>query len=241
VTHYVLIHGAWASAWVWRDFIPLLTSQGHTATAPTLTGLGERVHLASPEVSLQTHVQDVLNHMFFEDVTDVTLVGHSYGGQVITGVADRAPERIKHLVYLDAFLHRNGETIMQVNEGPGSRPLELEDGWKLSPRRPPQTPDAPLPTAMELWRRARTAPMPVHTMDTGITLSMPLEDRPFTRTYIKASADKAPPDGTGNPAFWQAAEFARSHPAWSYFEVPTSHNVQILMPDELARILLTLT
>ena len=74
MTHYVLVHGAWASAWVWRDFIPLLTAAGHTATAPTLTGLGERVHLASPEVSLQTHIQDVLNHLFFEDVTGVTLV-----------------------------------------------------------------------------------------------------------------------------------------------------------------------
>jgi hypothetical protein len=78
-------------------------------------------------------------------------------------------------------------------------------------------------------------------MDTAITLSMPLEDRPFTRTYIKASADKAPPEGTGNPAFWNAAAFARFNPAWSYFEVPTSHNVMISMPNELAEILLTLT
>ena len=241
MTHYVLVHGAWASAWVWRDFMPLLTSQGHTATAPTLTGLGERVHLASPEVSLETHVQDVLNHMFFEDVRDVTLVGHSYGGQVITAVADRAPERIKHLVYLDAFLARNGESILQLNDVPGGRPLDLEDGWKLTPRRPPPSPDAPPPTPAELWRRARTAPQPIHTMDMGPTLSLPLEERPFTRTYIKASADKLPPEGTGNPAFWQAAEFAKSHPAWSYFEVPTSHNVQVTMPNELAQILLTLT
>jgi pimeloyl-ACP methyl ester carboxylesterase len=241
LTHYVLVHGAWASAWVWRDFIPLLTSRGHTATTPTLTGLGERVHLASPEVSLETHVQDVLNHMFFEDVTDVTLIGHSYAGQVISGVADRAPERIKHLVYLDAFLMRKGETIASVNVGPGSRPLDIEDGWKLSPVRPPRPADAPPPTPAELWRQARVAPMPIHTMDTGITLSMPLEDRPFTRTYIKASADKPPPDGSGNPAFWKAAEFAKSHPAWAYFEVPASHNVQITMPNELAEILLKLT
>jgi pimeloyl-ACP methyl ester carboxylesterase len=237
----VLVHGAWASAWVWRDFMPLLTAQGHTATAPTLTGLGERVHLASPDVSLETHVQDVLNHLFFEDVTGVTLVGHSYGGQVITAVADRAPERIKHLVYLDAFLARNGESILRFNEGPGARDLDLEDGWKISPRRPPAGPNDTPPSAIELWRRARVAPMPVHTFDTGPTLSMPLEDRPFSRTYIKASGDKPPPEGTGNPAFWQAAAFAKSHATWSYYEVETSHNVQITAPRELADILLTLT
>jgi hypothetical protein len=160
---------------------------------------------------------------------------------VITAVADRAPERIKHLVYLDAFLARNGESILRFNEGPGARDLDLEDGWKISPRRPPAGPNDTPPSAIELWRRARVAPMPVHTFDTGPTLSMPLEDRPFSRTYIKASGDKPPPEGTGNPAFWQAAAFAKSHATWSYYEVETSHNVQITAPRELADILLTLT
>ena len=192
-------------------------------------------------MSLQTHVQDVLNHMFFEDVTDVTLVGHSYGGQVVTGVADRAPERIKHLVYLDAFLHRNGETIMQVNEGPGSRPLELEDGWKLSPRRPPQSPDAPPPTPVELWRRARLAPMPIHTWTPAS----------HSRCRWKTARSRAPTSRRRRTSHRRRARATRrsgrrpsspgSHPAWSYFEVPTSHNVQITMPNELAQILLKLT
>ena len=241
MTHYVLVHGAWASAWVWRDVIPLLTASGHTATAPTLTGLGERVHLASPEVSLETHVQDVLNHLFFEDVTGVTLVGHSYGGMVISGVADRMPERIRHLVYLDAFLPRNGESIMDLNKGEGEMTLNLADGWKLSPRRLPRDVNAPAPTPAEEWRRARTAPMPLHTMDRPLVLSQPLEQRPFSRTYVKASADLMPPAGMGNPAFWRAAEFARRDPSWQYLELPTTHNVPVTMPAELTQILLTLT
>jgi pimeloyl-ACP methyl ester carboxylesterase len=244
VSSYVLVHGAWASAWVWRDFSPLLQAKGHKVTAPTLTGLGERIHLSSPEVGLETHVQDVVNHLFYEDLTDVVLVGHSYGGMVITGVADRVPERIKHLVFLDAFFPGNGQSVMDLNGGAsgsaGGRPLNIDDGWKVVPQRPATAPGAPPPSEVELWRRDRIAPMPIHTMDQPAHYSLPLEERAFSRTYIKASADAAPPAGNGNAAFWLAAEYAKSSPAWSYFELPTTHNVQITMPNELAEILLGL-
>jgi len=238
---YVLVHGAWASAWVWRDFTPLLTAKGHNVTTPSLTGLGERRHLSSPEVTLETHVQDVCNHLFFEDVTDVVLVGHSYGGMVITGVADRMPERIKHLVYLDAFLPRPGDSVISLNggmNGPSGSTLNIEDGWKVSPGRPAPAADAPPP--VELWRRDRIMPMPIHTMEDPLQYRIALEGQPFQRSYIKASADLPPPQGSGNAAFWAAAEYTRNSTDWNYFELPTSHNVQITMPNELAAILLKL-
>ena len=100
---FVIVHGAWGGAWSWNKYIvPMLREAGQTVFAVTLTGLGERSHLSTPEVSLDTHIQDVVNVLFYEDLNDVILVGHSYGGNVITGAADRIPERIQQLVYLDA-------------------------------------------------------------------------------------------------------------------------------------------
>ena len=102
---FVVVHGAWGGAWSWNKFVvPRLRVSGHTVFAATLTGLGDRTHLAHPGVDLDTHVQDVANVLFYEDLHDVILVGHSYGGRVITGVADTSADRLAHLVYLDAFV-----------------------------------------------------------------------------------------------------------------------------------------
>src|SRR5690348_12629794 len=108
---YVLVHGAWGGSFNWRRLRPMLQGAGHTVFTPSLTGLGERAHLASPEVNLSTHIQDVCNALFYDDLSDVTLVGHSYGGMVVAGVADRMPERIKDLVFLDAFVPRSGQSL----------------------------------------------------------------------------------------------------------------------------------
>ena len=100
-----LVHGAWGGAWSWNRFvIPKLRAAGHTVFPVTLTGLGERTHLAHAGVDLETHVQDVVNVLFYEDLHNVILVGHSYGGRVITGAANRAPDRLAQLIYLDAFV-----------------------------------------------------------------------------------------------------------------------------------------
>src|SRR5947208_13380542 len=108
---FVIVHGAWGGAWSWnRIVVPLLRRRGHAVYAVTLTGLGERTHLASPDVTLDTHIQDVVNVLFYEDLTDVILVGHSYGGNVITGVADRDPDRLQQLVYLDAATPSDGQS-----------------------------------------------------------------------------------------------------------------------------------
>ena len=136
MSSYVLVHGAWGGGWYWKKLLPLLHAQGHEVYAATLTGLGERVHLANPEIGLGTHVHDVVNLLAYEDLSDVILVGHSYGGMVITGVADCVPERIAHLAYLDAFVPEQGQSLVDLI--PAERrahvheQAEVEgDGWRV--------------------------------------------------------------------------------------------------------------
>lgn len=110
MANYLLVHGAWHGAWCWRRVLPLLTQAGHRVHAVTLTGVGERAHLLSPAIDLETHITDVMAAMDAEEMDDVVLVVHSYAGMLGTAVADRRPERLKHLVYLDAVLPKPGES-----------------------------------------------------------------------------------------------------------------------------------
>ena len=114
---YVIVHGAYGGGWGFREVDNLMSADGQKIFRPTLTGQGERVHLASPDVNLNTHIQDVVNMILFEDLHDVVLVGHSYGGMVITGVVDRIPERIKCVIYLDAILPEDGESADTADNG----------------------------------------------------------------------------------------------------------------------------
>ena len=111
---FVLVHPAWFGGWCWKKVSPLLRAQGHAVHTPTLSGLGERVHLARPEIGLDTHVDDVVNLLVYEDLHEVVLVSNSSGGMVITGAADRAPERIARLVYLDAFVPEDGQSLLDI-------------------------------------------------------------------------------------------------------------------------------
>lgn len=113
----VIIHGAWGGGWAWRGVDSLLTAAGHTVSRPTLTGLGERVHLATPGTDLSTHVEDVVNHLVFERLDDVVLVGHSYGGMVAIAVAHRVPERVRRIVLIDAFLPEEGQSVADAVRG----------------------------------------------------------------------------------------------------------------------------
>ena len=130
---YVFVHGAWGGSWDWRRVDSLLTRRGHRVYRPQLTGLGERVHLASPDIGLTTHINDVVNTILWEDLHDVVLVGHSYGGMVITGVADRIPERIRRLVYLDAFLPESGEAALDLADSIGATFIRanVRDGFMI--------------------------------------------------------------------------------------------------------------
>jgi pimeloyl-ACP methyl ester carboxylesterase len=112
------VHGAWGGGWDWKHVDQLLTADGYKVYRPTLTGQGERSHLASTNIDLDTHIQDIVNVIVWEDLHDVVLVGHSYGGMVITGVADRVPDRIRRLVYVDAFVPDNGESANEITIAP---------------------------------------------------------------------------------------------------------------------------
>src|SRR5215212_6950588 len=112
---YVLVGGAWLGGWVWQRVARPLRAQGHDVYPVTLTGLGERAHLARPEIDLETHITDVINTVEYEDLSDVLLVGHSYAGIVVTGVADRIGERLAQLVYLDSAPFADGESFLAVS------------------------------------------------------------------------------------------------------------------------------
>jgi pimeloyl-ACP methyl ester carboxylesterase len=131
---FVLVHGATAGGWEWKSTGNFLLADGHTVYRATLTGLGERMHLNNADVDLQTHINDVVNLILFEDLHNIVLTGHSYGGMVITGVMDRVPERIKHVVYLDAAVPDDGMSIWQLFGGDGPRDTSrFTDGFMQVP------------------------------------------------------------------------------------------------------------
>jgi pimeloyl-ACP methyl ester carboxylesterase len=138
MTTFVLVHGAWHGSWCWKRVRRALQAEDHEVFTPTLTGVADRSHLISPQVNLDTHVADVVNVIRWEELTDVVLCGHSYGGCVITGVADRIPERLRALVYLDAFILENGQALHDVlprgvAEDQVRGANETGDGWRVPP------------------------------------------------------------------------------------------------------------
>src|SRR5580658_10519078 len=127
---FVLVHGAWHGSWCWKRVRGALQKQGHEVFTPTLSGVGERSHLLTQQIDLDTHTLDVLNLIQWEELDDIVLCGHSYGGMVATGVADRIPERIRALVFLDAFVPESGQSLMDFAPIPDN---QLIDGWKCRP------------------------------------------------------------------------------------------------------------
>ncbi len=226
---YVLVHGAWGGNHSWRDFAPLLWARGREVFAPSLTGLGERVHLRRPETDLSTHISDVVNCIEYQDLHDIVLVGHSYGGMVITGVADRVPERISHIVYEDAFLPRDGESCWTPEQVASSL---TEDGWGLMRSGPP--PAAPTLQGSEY----RFSPQPRRTFEEPVRLSKPLEQFDFSRTYVKAAASPRTPEAERRGSFWEVAARVSADPAWRYYELPCGHGIHREMPQEFLGILL---
>jgi pimeloyl-ACP methyl ester carboxylesterase len=227
---FVLVHGAWSGAHGFRRVRPLLRAAGHDVFTPSLTGIGERVHLASPQVTLTTHVHDVVNMILYEDLTGITLVGFSYGGFVVTGAIEHVADRVSHLVYLDAFVPDDGDTVWALTGHETSPTVTLGEPWLVPP--PARDFDDPAEAA---FANARRVAHPVGCFTEAVRVSRPLEDHPFTRTYIKATADGGGPD-----AFRAAAERARRSPDWSYREVATGHMVPVNRPKELTAILLEL-
>ncbi|MEJ8853302.1 alpha/beta hydrolase [Variovorax robiniae] len=227
---FVVVHGAWSAGWAWKKMRPRMRERGHELFTPTHTGLGERSHLARPDIDLDAHIEDILSVLQFEDLRDVFLVGHSYGGMVATGVADRAPERIAHLVYLDAFVPKDGQSLADlVGEAAHARVLaaarERGEGWRIPPN--PMPPDTSADDAA--WANPRRMMQPLKTFEQKLRLTGALENLP--RSYIYCTRP-----GPGD-VFRQFTARAQSEAGWRCFELDASHNPHITMPDTLAALL----
>jgi pimeloyl-ACP methyl ester carboxylesterase len=237
---FVLVHGAWGGSYGFRKVRGPLREAGHEVFTPSLTGIGERAHLTSPQVCLSTHITDVVNTIRYEDLDSIVLLGYSYGGLVITGALAHIGDRVRHLVYLDAFVPGDGDSLSSMVRGgtPGGttasadRGPELGAEWLVPP--PPRSFDDP---AEEKWASARRTPHPAACFTEPVRLPRPLEDYPFSRTYIKATGEPRPE--AGHP-FWDAADRAASSPAWRYHEIATNHMIASNRPGDLARLLLEL-
>ena len=245
MTTYVLVGGAWLGGWAWQPITRQLRQRGHDVHPVTLTGLGDRSHLATPETDLDTYLDDVVNLVEFEDLRDIVLVGHSYAGHVVTGVADRIPERIALLVYLDAGPSQDGAAFVDLQSPPARELVErlvdqAGDGWRI-----------PMPAWEDLEgvmgaslaglgpderarMRARAVAQPVRTWTQPLTLGNPARDR-LSKALISSSI---PLDqvkemiAAGHPWF---AELAG--PQWSLLELPTGHWPMFSVPDRLAALL----
>ena len=233
MTTYVLVHGAWSGAHGFHLVRRLLQTEGHEVFTPSLTGIGERAHLASPQVNLSTHISDVVNAVLYEDLDNIVLLGFSYGGMVVTGALRHIGDRVRHLVYLDAFVPNDGDTTWSLAGNPADAKIEVGQPWSVLPA--PRAFDDP--AEAEFANPRRTA-HPVGCFTERVRLAQPLESFPFTRTYIKATADG--PDAPGSKVFWAAAERAKASAAWRYREVATNHMVAANRPKELAELLLEL-
>jgi len=227
---FVLVHGAWHGGWCWRDVASRLRKAGHEVHAPSLTGLGERKHLASGRIDLDTHIQDVVGLIEMEDLCDVVLVGHSYGGMVITGAADRMPASVARLVYLDAFVPEDGKCVLDyaVPERAAQMRHEGERTGFVTP--PP----------MSLWGLTeqkhldfvgpREVRHPYGTMAQAIRLQSFAEWTAIPKTFVYCSSP-----ATGS--FDQFAAKYRNDPAWRFHELKTGHDAMVLMPAEVAALL----
>ena len=228
------MHGAWGGAHGFRKVRGPLREAGHEVFTPSLTGIGERVHLTSPQVCLTTHITDVVNTVLYEDLRDIVLLGFSYGGFVVTGALEHVGDRVRHLVYLDAFVPDDGDSLVSMTGGGAGRGvIKLGSDWLV----PPQAREFDDP-AEAAWSSARRTPQPAGCFTEPVRLARPLEDYPFTRTYIKATGDPRPEPGG---PFWAAADRARRSPAWRYREIDTGHMIPGNRPGHLARLLLELT
>jgi pimeloyl-ACP methyl ester carboxylesterase len=218
----VVAHGAWSAGWAWKKMRPLLRARGHEVFTPTYTGLGERAHLAAPSINLDTHIRDTLNVLDYEDLSGVVLVGHSYGGMVATGVADRARERVRQLIYVDAFVPEDGKALHDyvLAERREAARRDAIDGWRIQPPVPP--PDT-LPEDIA-WIEPRRMTQPMQTFDQALRL----RGGPLTlpRSYVYCTRNT---QGPFRPFYERAKK-----EGWPTYEIDASHSPNVTAPELLA-------
>ncbi|MEX0285778.1 MAG: alpha/beta fold hydrolase [Paracoccaceae bacterium] len=224
---FVLVHGAWHGGWCWARTEAALQAMGHRTLAPTLTGLADRSHLLHAGITPDLHVQDVVNLLIWQELHDVILVGHSYGGMIVTGVASQVPERLRALVYLDAFVPEQSGMSLFANANPermanfqaqmdaGAIALEpdLFDAWSAD-------------DDTKAWLRRQCTPQPVKTFTEGVTLTGREADVPH-RHFILAEHNRP-------SAFWGEYERVKDRPGWTSERMPTKHDAMVDAPEDLA-------
>ena len=234
----MLVHGAWHGGWCWGKVAERLRAAGHRVFTPTLTGLGERAHLIAPNVGLPTFVEDVVSTIEMEDLSEVVLVGHSFGGAVIAGVADASPDRIGRLVFLDSFVMKSGESPFD------QLPRETVEARRASAIRTPGlygetlVMPPPPPSAFGVtdakdaaWVASRLKPHPIKAYEDTLELKRPL-GAGRRKTYIACTN----PSYRANEPLRQRL---RAEPEWTYLELATGHDAMILKPDALAEMLIS--
>lgn len=219
---YVIVHGAWGGSWAFKKADSLMTATGAIVYRPSLTGQGERVHLASLEVGLNTHINDVVNMILYEDLHNIILVGHSYGGMVITGVADRVPERISKLIYLDAFVPDHGESVATIQGARADGLMKMASNGYLIPAwvKPGQAPP-------------KDVPHPLKTFTDTISLTNTKRLNLFT-TYILTVAKGV--DASTDDFALQAARAKKK--GWPVVQLEADHNPQWSALEALVELLL---
>ncbi len=227
---FLVCHGAWSGGWSWGRLRAPLRAAGHELLTPTYTGLGERSHLANPTIDLETHVRDVLNVLEYEDLRDIALIGHSYGGMVATVVADRATDRLSRLVYIDGFVPTDGACLFDYHPPQvRTRMRELAkaegDGWRIPPG--PLAPDVTSEDAV--WIEPRRVPHPLMTFEEHVTLAGNASELPHAYIYC---LKKGPED-----AFAAVSAGIKTSPDWRYEEIDSGHVPNITAPRALAGML----
>ncbi len=240
---FVLVHGTGHGGWCWKFVREILERQGHRVYTPTLTGCGERSHLlrTHPDIGLEIHIMDVVNTLECEELKDVVLVGHSYGGCVISGVADRAKERLRHLVYLDTVVLRDGESLVSSR-----RQISIEEKDADIERRRRMSPDGkyivarsgaiygipPDPPEVLAWVDRRLTPHPLKSWLDPVRLENGGEEG-VPRTFIRCTNPEMPYSGIRDNA-----GFAKGHPDWRYEELSTGHDAMVTEPQACAELFL---
>ena len=212
---FLFVHGAWGGGWEYSEVDSILTEKGHAVYHPTLTGLGERSHLADESINLTTHINDVVNVIKFENLDQIILIGHSYGGMVISGVAEQVPSRIKHLIYVDAFVPKDQESIKSIvgdEAWKGLTATRMKDGFILYPFG--ETKSVP-PTDV---------PQPLATFTESLTIINPLVEK-IPTAYILMTRN-------GNANFESGAQRGRER-GWRIYEIEGDHYPMRNQPDIL--------
>jgi pimeloyl-ACP methyl ester carboxylesterase len=227
---FVLVHGAWHGGWCWQRVADRLRDKGHRVFTPTLTGLGERSHLLRAGVDLKTHIADVANVLKWERLTDVVLCGHSYGGFVISGVAEEMASAIRSIVFLDAFVPGNGEAVRDLTGAAVQDTIRtaLQRGDLAIPPRPAEA--FGVNSADRAWVDRLCVGQPIGTFTDKIALTG-VRERIACKCYIRAKS-------YANPGFDRAYNAVESDPSWRTYEVACGHDVMVDSPDRLTEILL---